>query len=302
MPPKAASGKPQAAAAEKQPESGNMVEPLSDDELQFVWKSLVEEGKLNQKMLRKFLEDITGTRLSVMQAKDLLSYMDMDGDGRVGQQDFKAFMQTSCLAQTDAPTFMWRPKAKYREQMAKESKPGEDTFGLTRPASGEGEKHPPSRGSLASSGPVSMPKKQTTSQDLQLKAKIDRVVAKYEKDTWDRLLEEEEQIMRHIFAQFTEKGGEEGELDAKGFHKMVTQWFPLAQWSAAGAIRPADSLATMHHLAQRAEATRGREGAGSGEAAPAEAGGGELKISYGVWLDCVRGKLGPDDQPVAPKK
>jgi len=106
--------------------------PLSDDEVQFCWRGLVDEGRLSVHKLRKFMEDVCGFTMSTMQAKDLLAYMDANGDGRVGMEDFKYFMGTPSLEHLDAKTFMWNPKAKYREEHAVQEEEHGDTKEVDR--------------------------------------------------------------------------------------------------------------------------------------------------------------------------
>merc|ERR1719359_906182 len=123
--------------------SGSGFENLTQEEVNFGWRSLAQQGQIAVPKLRQFMQDVCGTRLSIVQAKDLLNYMDADGDGRVGQEDFKFFMQTGRLSQTDSSTFMWKPKSKFRAEHGDErpasasaSKPrgddDEDTVGALR--------------------------------------------------------------------------------------------------------------------------------------------------------------------------
>lgn len=92
------------------------MEPATEDELAFCWRALVDEGKLSIDKLQAFMKDICGVRLSPTQAKDLVTYMDANGDGRVGLDDFRHFMSIGCLADTDPKSFMWAPSAKYRQE------------------------------------------------------------------------------------------------------------------------------------------------------------------------------------------
>lgn len=286
MPPKA----PAAKAPDPQ------VEPLNDEELQFVWRCLVEEGKLTLPKLRQFMEDITGEKLSVVQAKDLLNYMDMNGDGRVGQEDFKAFMQTSCLGMTDPKTFMWTPKSKFRQESGLQpGGAGVDegdggTFALTQSSrqqsgAGSSSQPPPPKAPLADPG---------KQHDKNLLAKIDRTLDRYEQETWERLLKEEENCLKQMFSQFSE--GENGdELDAKGFHKMTSQWYPISQWCAAGSLRPADSLATMRHINSRGEAQTdkgGDEGDGGEATAASHHDEAATTVPFHLWQELVFGKFG----------
>lgn len=91
-------------------------EALNEDELLFLWKGLVEEGRLSVPKLQQFMETVAGVRMTVVQAKDLLNYMDANGDGRVGMEDFKSFLSIGHLADTDVKSFMWEPRKKFQEE------------------------------------------------------------------------------------------------------------------------------------------------------------------------------------------
>ena len=101
--------------------SDTAIEPLTDEEFAFCWRSLVEEGRISVPRLQKFMLDVCGRRLSSMEAEDLLSYMDANEDGRVGQEDFRYFLSVASLEGTDSGNFMWTPKAHFREKKARES-------------------------------------------------------------------------------------------------------------------------------------------------------------------------------------
>jgi len=91
-------------------------EPLSEDELNFCWQALVDNGQLSVSKLQKFMSAVAGEDLTAMQAKDLLGYLDATGDGRVGQEEFSHFMSFSELRLSDPKTFMWAPMKKFREE------------------------------------------------------------------------------------------------------------------------------------------------------------------------------------------
>lgn len=91
-------------------------ERLTEEEVTFCWRGLADQGQLTVGRLQKFFLDVCGEQLSAVQAKDLLGYMDANGDGRVGMEDFRNFVSTGQLADTDIKSFMWTPKAKYREE------------------------------------------------------------------------------------------------------------------------------------------------------------------------------------------
>lgn len=97
----------------KQPANAEL---LNEDELLFLWKGLVENGQLSPSKLMMFMQQVAGVNMSVVQARDLLNYMDANGDGRVGMEDFKNFLSIGHLSETDAKAFMWEPKKKYQEE------------------------------------------------------------------------------------------------------------------------------------------------------------------------------------------
>jgi len=94
-------------------------ESLSEEEVLFCWRTLVDEGRLSAPKLMQFMNEVGGVKLSMVQAKDLLNYMDADSDGNVGKSDFKYFMSVGRLEDTTAKEFMWTPKAKYQEEHGK---------------------------------------------------------------------------------------------------------------------------------------------------------------------------------------
>lgn len=94
----------------------NDFEPLNSDELLFLWKGLVDDGKLTAERLIDFMERVAGVSISTVQARDLLNYMDANGDGRVGKEDFENFLSVGRLDETDPKSFMWEPKKKFREE------------------------------------------------------------------------------------------------------------------------------------------------------------------------------------------
>ncbi|CAK8997499.1 unnamed protein product [Durusdinium trenchii] len=92
-------------------------EPLSEEELKFCWQCLVDQGQLTAPKLQKFMLEVTGEELTLLQAKDLLGYLDATGDGRVGMEEFRHFMSTSELDMTDPQTFLWSPTTSFRQRM-----------------------------------------------------------------------------------------------------------------------------------------------------------------------------------------
>jgi len=111
MPPKARGCAPASVVT-----PGDDFEGLTDEEVQFCWLSLVESTQLTAAKLQEFMYMITGEKLSAVQAKDLLKYMDANEDGVVGREDFKHFISVGRLKDTNAKDMMWTPKRKYREE------------------------------------------------------------------------------------------------------------------------------------------------------------------------------------------
>jgi len=372
-------------------------EPLTEDELAFCWKALVDESKLSVPKLQKFMQDVCGTKLSNVQAKDLLDYMDANGDDRVGMEDFKNFMSVGRLVDTDPKSFMWAPKAKYRAEhgigrhgqldqhfglreddqpfsagcaglqaagtMLKSSTAGletcsnDNTHGAeasdiwtsgtsthstlmhprkpTTEKKGKGHPRPgtthtpqqlehaedsPDAGVASQQHDKARRRRQSDPQTL---SKIEHALARYEQNTWDKLLKEEAEFKRSLFDQFS--GGKD-ELDVTEYHRMLMRWFPLASWCVPGGLRAGDSLAALEYVMRREREQRlGKAAAvhisggssGAADEAGAEGGGGggeavivggarvpgaslqqpppEAKMTYNLWLDVLNGKYRPDE-------
>eukprot|EP00929_Paragymnodinium_shiwhaense_P053070 TRINITY_DN26570_c0_g1_i2.p1 TRINITY_DN26570_c0_g1~~TRINITY_DN26570_c0_g1_i2.p1 ORF type:complete len:450 (-),score=146.26 TRINITY_DN26570_c0_g1_i2:71-1420(-) len=109
----------------------DMIMPLTEEELQFCWRSLVEEGRVSMTKLQGLVKSLCGYSMTAVQCKDLLRYMDANGDGRVGMEDFKNFMQVPCCAQTDPKSFMWTPNANYRKENFIEGAHDDDDLGIS---------------------------------------------------------------------------------------------------------------------------------------------------------------------------
>lgn len=97
-------------------------DPLTEDELKFCWHALVENGQLSVGNLKKFMRAVAGEDISKMQATDLLVYLDANGDGKVGFDEFVNFMSFSDIRMTDPSTFMWAPTKKFRDDRGINSK------------------------------------------------------------------------------------------------------------------------------------------------------------------------------------
>lgn len=105
-------------------------EPLTEDEIHFCWKGLVDQGQLSIPKLQTFMLQVCGVNLSAVQARDMIQYMDANGDGRVGLEDFKNFVSIGRLADTDPKNFMWTPKAQFRLEHGYGKHAKEDDSGL----------------------------------------------------------------------------------------------------------------------------------------------------------------------------
>mmetsp|Transcript_49457 Transcript_49457/g.87081 ORF Transcript_49457/g.87081 Transcript_49457/m.87081 type:complete len:363 (-) Transcript_49457:101-1189(-) len=279
-------------------------EPLTEEEILFCWKGLVDEGKMSIPKLQKFMLQVCNVNLSTVQARDMIQYMDANGDGRVGLEDFKNFMSIGRLADTDAKNFMWTPKAQFRQEhgIGKNAKEEEGLHSVFASHSDEKRRGstPFSDGGL-NLDPSAVPAKPTTPPDAKAPGKrrpvpgrgqadslhdagkegdkqmcakklvsdrthtlIETAIANYEKQSWEKFLKEEKDFERSLFDQFS--AGKD-ELEVTEYHRMLLKWFPLAEWCAPRGIRPADSLAALEYILRRDREERGI-------AAPEETGAG----------------------------
>lgn len=274
-------------------------EPLTEEEMLFCWKSLVDEGKLSIPKLQTFMQQVCGVNLSTVQARDMIQYMDANGDGRVGLEDFKNFMSIGRLADTDAKNFMWTPKAQFRMEHGIGKNAKEDDAGLLSAFSSHSDEKRRGSAVFSDAGLIlessAVPAKPTTPPDAKAPGKrrpapgrgqadsiknvekedekkdkkvasertnqlIETAISNYERQSWERFLKEEADFKRYLFDQFS--GGKD-ELDVMDYHRMLLKWFPLAEWCAPRGIRPADSLAALEYIVRRDREDRGL-------AAPAE--------------------------------
>jgi len=413
MPVAARSSKPATAPPPRLPR--HSIAPLTDEEVQFCWRGLVDEGKMSVPKLQRFMEQVAGHNLSAVQARDLIQYMDADGDGRVGKEDFRNFMSTPSLDHTDVKNFMWTPKAKFREKnpsvvaVSKAANaddalwseeataegidlltalPGDDLGGFqvdapedtsfqrkisadsmqlqestgtgsanlkeanesskaganatTLPAvrrphektvsRKEHKRNVNSKGSLREKKMTVEPPRQLTAATTQAQRtaepaahgrqviridpktlnRIEATLKKYEQESWETFLKLETDLQRQMFNKFA---AEPTHLTMQEYHKMVTTWFPLANWCAPGTLRPGDSLSTLEYFVRLEKQKKGAESAadaGAGKApssttvaAKAEAAKAEAdakaqsqtqdpKMTYRLWLDILSGKYQPE--------
>mmetsp|Transcript_19648 Transcript_19648/g.52154 ORF Transcript_19648/g.52154 Transcript_19648/m.52154 type:complete len:320 (+) Transcript_19648:107-1066(+) len=308
----------------KPPADDDFFEPLTEEEVNFCWRCLVDQGQLSTGKLQTFYQEITGERLSAVQAKDLRNYMDADGNGVVGMEDFKNFMSICRLQDTDPKSFMWTPNHKWREEHPGGMKGEDDAAALERslpqkapaaplrPASGEGAsgaasstamepKAPPGKrkgparpaASPAPPRPAASPEVAVASSekeeplpgalDAKTIAHIEATIEKYEQESWAKFAEEEETFKKSLFAHFA---GQDSEMSALQYHRMVTKWHGLTKWCLPCDVRPGDSLAALEYVLSKDRQARG-------ESAPD--GGSEAKLPYRVWQDLIKGKHRPED-------
>jgi hypothetical protein len=185
---------------------------------------------------------------------------------------------------------MWKPKSKFRAEHGDE-RPASPGPTKSRP----GDDDEDTVGSLRSKNQNSGGKR-AGGYDPRMLAKIETALEKYEQDTWQKLLKEEEEFLKGLFKQF-DKTGKGEELDAMAYHQMLAKWFPLASWCSSGKFRAPDTLAVIKYLKEKKD--------GPTKKAPEEkdkAEGGEKKedaeipsLSYGLWLDVVNGKYRPEN-------
>mmetsp|Transcript_30698 Transcript_30698/g.73587 ORF Transcript_30698/g.73587 Transcript_30698/m.73587 type:complete len:236 (+) Transcript_30698:13-720(+) len=229
---------------------------MDEDEFIFAWKTVARDGKVCETGLKNFMSEVAGVSMSVSQIRDLMHYMDANGDGVVSRDDFRMFLEAGALEDIGPKEFMWEPHRKYRAR-SPQSK-GSRVF--IEKDKAETEK-PPS----------------TPAND-----RIERAVANYERETWQRLLREEAAVIPNLFARYDKQG--KGELDAASFHAMLSQWYDVASFAHCGSLRPADSLAVVAYLRERQAAEGDRSGAG-----------GDTTLPYDLWKAVVDGKFKPVD-------
>jgi hypothetical protein len=156
-------------------------EPLDEEEIAFVWKCITDHGQLTPATLKEVMKEICGMDISQIACKDLLAYMDANGDGVVGQDDFREFMSIGRLADTDPKAFLWREK--------------------------RGEK----RG-------VRLQGTKTQPETSEIK-RIDAAVARYESEVWQQLLAEEETCMRKTFEKYAKT--DPNSMTAQEYHAVM---------------------------------------------------------------------------------
>ncbi|OLP99589.1 hypothetical protein AK812_SmicGene17849 [Symbiodinium microadriaticum] len=292
-------------------------EPLTEEELRFSWHCLVDQGQLTVASLQQFMLDVAGEELSNVQARDLLSYLDATGDGRVGMDEFRHFMSATELHDVQPQTFLWSPTKSYREKhgLMRVGSGGEPSISADRRESvtNEGrnspedplaafgelfaEPTPYSEGveqPATTSSPVRTPqaKKQLDEKAL---SKISSCIARYESQTWDRLHAEQEAIRRKLFSQWSQNSAS---MSSKEYHKMLMKMHNLARSSMPGELKPGDTVATLQHMLDQSKpkgerSARSDEKAGDAAAMPES--GEELVLPFATWAHCMAKKEGKAD-------
>lgn len=265
------------------------MEKLTEEELQFCWRCLVDGGQLTVPKLQEFFDKVCGQHLPLSQANDLLNYMDSSHDGRVGMEEFKFFMQVGCLEETDAQTFMWAPHRRkstsglelralreeqrahtesYSDSISKSSKQAVSGSQLLLPDHArhklvvQDADHNFNQRD-AQLGKKKKKKKRATKIDDQVVANIEAKVANYESKTWMELLDFERDFSRRLLRSHA---SEITKITLMEYHKMLQGWARLAEWHLPGEVRTADTLAALESL-QAPDSGYARRGSarGSGE-------------------------------------
>mmetsp|Transcript_42997 Transcript_42997/g.93625 ORF Transcript_42997/g.93625 Transcript_42997/m.93625 type:complete len:296 (-) Transcript_42997:25-912(-) len=284
------------ASSEKKGSTG--IAPLTDDEVQFCWKSVVEQSRISVESLQGFFQDVCGERLSGSQAQDMLSYMDANGDGYVGRDDFKHFMSVGSLAQTKPQNFMWTPNAKYREDLAVRKDP--------RNSPRMPEARSPWKRRPAVRGTLMMPRADPRREELPSRSKTPRerkgaiglALEKYERESWTRLLKEEEDFQKQIFDLFVAEGRED--LSVEDYHRLLSKWYPVAS-NTPGKLRAGDSLAALQALLRRerqeqtSSLPEGGDPVAEASQAPTLPDEQEPSVSRSLFVNVLQGKFQPDE-------
>jgi len=158
--------------------------------------------------------------ISQIACKDLLGYMDANGDGVVGQDDFRDFMSVGRLADTNPKEFLWREKPGKKAVRMKKTKTGADA-----------------------------------EADIKETKRIDAAIARYEAEVWERLLAEEETCMRNTFEKYAKTDPDS--MTAQEYHAVMQSAHKVCGF-AIGEIQPETTLAVIDDLNRRAGKTGDR--------------------------------------------
>merc|ERR1712048_124451 len=126
-------------------------------------------------------------------------------------------------------------------------------------------------------------------------AKIEASLEKYEQNSWEHFLREEEEFKKRLFAQFA--SADSGQMTTTEYHKMLMKWHRLARWCMPGELRPMDSLASLEYVLRRDKESRGAPGGGteSGNGPEDVGSAGDAKMPYRIWIDLLNGKHRPEE-------
>jgi hypothetical protein len=203
-------------------------EPLDEEEIAFVWKCITDHGQLTPATLKDVMKEICGMEISQIACKDLLSYMDANGDGVVGQDDFRDFMRIGRLADTNPKEFLWREKQGKKEVRLQTGKP--------------------------------------QAENTQQMKRIDAAITRYETDVWQKLVEEEETCMRKTFEKYAKTdpptvsadgSTTAGSMTAQEYHTVMQSAHKVCGF-AIGELQPETTLAVLEDLNRRAGTTGDR--------------------------------------------
>jgi len=249
-------------------------DPLSEGELGFCWQSLAEGKRLSTSKLQQLFA-LFGERLSTNEAKDLLMYMDADGDGYVNEGDFASFLSVGELGDTDVKSFMWRQSVK-REQgnMARGPSYANNFLNCTTlDAIFEDPRYPSSKGMFQHQ--PTLPENYQSVADMhrsaQLSTKIDASLHSYEEESWRRFQQEEAEFKTRLFECFAKDAP--GHISLTEYHRTLRSWQPLIGWCMPGVLKSADAAAALEAMLDT-----------SGENLES---GSAVRLSFRAWLAAV---------------
>jgi len=145
--------------------------------------------------------------------------------------------------------------------------------------------------------------------DDKTRAKVEASIDKYEEQTWNKLLAEQEAFRKKLFNQFATTTP--GVMDSTEYHKMLIKLHKLARSAMPGELKAADTLATLKYVVDEGNKSKGRrkevkenkkEGSKSKEPeketgdakAKAEEAMTDLKLSYELWYEVMSGRGRPE--------
>jgi len=191
-----------------------------------------------------------GERLSTNEAKDLLTYMDADGDGHVNEGDFASFLSVGELGDTNVKSFMWRQDVKHKGRNSGR-RPSVDNQFLnctTLDAIFEDPRYFSSKGTFLHQ--PTLPENYQSVADMhrseQLSAEIDESLHSYEEESWRKFQQEEAELKTRLFECFAKDAP--GHVSLAEYHKTLRSWQPLIGWCMPGVLKPADAAAALEAM------------------------------------------------------